>query len=56
MKESVLFNSVKYTQQLQEWYATPAGQNLYKDLLTKLDKTTTKFIWLSRTTNWWFGE
>ena len=38
MKESVLFNSVKYTQQLQEWYATPAGQNLYKDLLTKLDK------------------
>lgn len=37
MKESVLFNSVKYTQQLQEWYATPAGQNLYKDLLTKLD-------------------
>ncbi|MDH3609796.1 MAG: methyltransferase domain-containing protein [Gammaproteobacteria bacterium] len=38
MKESVLFNSVKYTQQLQEWYATPAGQILYKELLTKLDK------------------
>jgi len=38
MKESVLFNSVKYTQQLQEWYATPAGQNLYKGLLQKLDK------------------
>ncbi len=37
MKESVLFNSVNYTQQLQEWYATPAGQSLYKDLLTKLD-------------------
>ncbi len=37
MKESELFNSVKYTQQLQEWYATPAGQNLYKDLLTKLE-------------------
>jgi len=38
MKESVLFNSAKYTQQLQKWYATPAGQNLYKDLLTKLGK------------------
>ena len=38
MKESVLFNSAKYTQQLQKWYATPAGQNLYKDLLTKLEK------------------
>jgi len=37
MKESVLFNSVKYTQQLQEWYATPAGQNLYKALLLKLE-------------------
>ncbi len=37
MKESVLFNSVKYTQQLQEWYSTPAGQNLYKELLAKLD-------------------
>lgn len=38
MKESVLFNSVKYTQQLQEWYTTPAGQILYKDLLIKLEK------------------
>jgi len=38
MKESVLFNSAKYTQQLQEWYVTPAGQILYKDLLIKLDK------------------
>jgi len=38
MKESVLFNSVKYTQQLQEWYATPAGKNLYKELLLKLEK------------------
>ncbi len=37
MKESVLFNSVKYTQQLQAWYATPAGQSLYKDLLAKLE-------------------
>ena len=37
MKESVLFNSVKYTQQLQEWYATPAGQSLYKELLIKLE-------------------
>lgn len=38
MKESALFNSVKYTQQLQEWYATPAGQNLYRELLVKLKK------------------
>ncbi len=38
MKESVLFNSAKYTQQLQEWYVTPAGQNLYKGLLIKLEK------------------
>ena len=38
MKESVLFNSVKYTQQLQEWYATPAGQSLYRELLIKLEK------------------
>ncbi len=38
MKESMLFNSVKYTQQLQEWYLTPAGQNLYKQLLFKLDE------------------
>lgn len=37
MKESVLFNSVKYTQQLQEWYSTPAGQSLYKELLLKLE-------------------
>lgn len=37
MKESVLFNSVKYTNQLQEWYATPAGQILYKELLAKLE-------------------
>ncbi|MGH1538180.1 MAG: class I SAM-dependent methyltransferase [Gammaproteobacteria bacterium] len=38
MKESALFNSVKDTQQLQEWYATPAGQILYKDLLIKLEE------------------
>lgn len=38
MKESVLFNSAKYTQQLQEWYLTPAGQNLYKELLVKVDE------------------
>ena len=37
MKESLLFNSAKYTQQLQEWYATPAGQILYSELLTKLE-------------------
>ncbi len=37
MKESVLFNSAKFAQQLQEWYATPAGQILYAELLTKLD-------------------
>jgi len=38
MKESVLFNSAKYTQQLQEWYETPAGEVLYKALLIKLEK------------------
>lgn len=38
MKESELFNSVKYTQQLQEWYSTPAGQNLYNELCAKLDQ------------------
>jgi SAM-dependent methyltransferase len=38
MKESVLFNSVKYTQQLQQWYSTPAGQSLYSALLVKLEK------------------
>ncbi|MFK7816309.1 MAG: class I SAM-dependent methyltransferase [Gammaproteobacteria bacterium] len=38
MKESVLFNSAKYTQQLQEWYLTPAGQNLYKELLVKVNE------------------
>ena len=37
MKESVLFNSAKYAQQLQEWYATPAGHILYTELLTALE-------------------
>ena len=37
MKESVLFNSAKFAQQLQEWYATPAGQILYAELLIKLE-------------------
>ena len=38
MKESEFFNSSKYTQQLKDWYATPAGQILYKELLNKLDE------------------
>ena len=38
MKESALFNSAKYAQQLQEWYTTPAGQILYSELLNKLEK------------------
>ena len=37
MKESSLFNSAKYAQQLQEWYATAAGQILYSELLVKLE-------------------
>jgi hypothetical protein len=37
MKESVLYNSVKFTHQLEEWYLTPAGQNLYKALQLKLE-------------------
>jgi SAM-dependent methyltransferase len=37
MKESVLFNSAKFTQQLEEWYLTPAGQNLYNALQHKLE-------------------
>ena len=37
MKESALFNSAKYAQQLQEWYATPAGHILYNELLVTLN-------------------
>jgi len=37
MKESVLFNSAKFAQQLQGWYASPAGQILYAELVTKLE-------------------
>ncbi len=38
MKESVQFNYAKYTQQLQGWYITPAGQILYKELQAKLEQ------------------
>ncbi|MEM7401178.1 MAG: methyltransferase domain-containing protein [Pseudomonadota bacterium] len=37
MKESALFNSAKYAQQLQDWYATPAGQILYNELVETLN-------------------
>jgi SAM-dependent methyltransferase len=38
MKETAIFSYAKFTQQLQEWYTTPVGQILYKELQVKLDE------------------
>ena len=38
MQESNLFNSAKFAQELQDWYATPAGQILSNELQDKLEQ------------------
>jgi len=38
MHESHLFNSVKFAQQLHNWYASPAGQILGKELENKVEQ------------------